>query len=38
MEEKVKEVILRVGNFREYVELGNSYSTGKLREIGVFIK
>jgi len=36
--EREKENILRVGNFREYLKLANSYATGKLREIGVFIK
>ena len=36
--ESEKEDILRVGNFGEYVKLANSYASGKLREIGVFIK
>ena len=36
--EREKKAILRVGNFREYLKIANSYATGKLREIGVFIK
>ena len=36
--ETEKQTILRIGNFREYFKLANSFATGKLREIGVFIK
>jgi len=36
--ETEKQSILRVGRFKEYLKLANSFSTGKLREIGVFIK
>lgn len=36
--QREKQDILQVGNFKEYLKLGNSYATGLLREIGVFIK